>query len=285
MSNISLLTIASGRREQLHHLLRGVAAQTQKPREVVVVLMNEAVPEKLPDPGCELRLYTINSEVDQLPVARARNRAAAEARGEMLAFLDVDCIPHSEYLHELEHAICLTKALVMADVRYLPQAAEQASWTDDSLDRLAQEHPRRPSMPADRSLMDLPYKLFWSLAFGIRKRDFERLGGFDEKYRGYGGEDTDFAFKARAAGVALYGCRARAYHQFHPTYTPPFNHIEDIVENARRFYEKWRIWPMGGWLRQFATQGYIEWGDHTIELLRMPEEETIEAARSANPFA
>lgn len=285
MSNISLLTIASGRREQLHHLLRGVAAQAQKPREVIVVFMNETVPDKLPDPGCEMRLYNINSKVDQLPIAKARNRAAAEARGDTLAFLDVDCIPHSEYLKELEHAVCLTKGLVMADVRYLPQAAEEHIWTDETLDRAAQEHPRRPSMPPDRALIDLPYTMFWSLAFGIRPRDFERLGGFDEKYRGYGGEDTDFAFTARAAGLALYGCRALAYHQFHPTYTPPFNHIEDIVENARRFYEKWRIWPMGGWLRQFATQGYIKWGDDTIELLRMPEKEVIEAARSVNPYA
>ena len=37
------------------------------------------------------------------------------------------------------------------------------------------------------------YRLFWSLSFAVTG-DVVRVGGFDEAYEGYGGEDTDFAF-------------------------------------------------------------------------------------------
>lgn len=285
MSDTSLLTIVRGRRAHLHNLLRGIANQTSKPREVIIVFMNEAVPDELPDPGCELRLDSLRDEQYPLPLAAARNRAAALARGEVLCFLDVDCIPHGRYLEHLTHAVCLTKGLVMGDVRYLPEEATAGNWTDSSLDRLARPHPRRPKLPADHALMTLPYHLFWSLSFGLHASDFARLGGFDEHYRGYGGEDTDFAFTARKLRLPLYGCGARVYHQYHPSYTPPYNHLQDIVVNANRFYEKWQIWPMSGWLKQFEAEGYIDWRDKKLTLLKLPDQSTIAGAISEDPFA
>ena len=136
MSDISLLTIVRGRRRQLDNLLRGVAQQTEQPREVVIVFINEAVPDDLPDPGCPLYLHTLYDERDPLPLVAARNRAAAVAEGETLCFLDVDCIPHRMYLERMKRAVCLTKGLVMGDVRYLPEGAVKEGWTDKSLDRV-----------------------------------------------------------------------------------------------------------------------------------------------------
>lgn len=278
MSDISLLTIVRGRRSHLHNLLKGVREQQCKPREVIVVFMNEAIPDELPDPGCAIFLHRIDSDNNRLPVAAARNRAAAAARGEVLAFLDVDCIPHPDYLQQLEHAVHLTQGLVMGDVRYLPEGAADGNWSYNRLEQLALPHPRRPQLPADKPLITLPYHLFWSLTFGIRATDFARLGGFDQKYDGYGGEDTDFAFMARRVRLPFYGCQARVYHQYHRTFSPPYNHMRDIVINATRFHQKWQMWPMEGWLKQFERDGYIDWQEDEITVLREPDAATIDSA-------
>ncbi|CAH0999153.1 hypothetical protein LEM8419_00450 [Neolewinella maritima] len=284
MSDISLLTLVSGRREHLHNLLKGVRDQVQKPREVVIVCMNEPVPTELPDPGCPMYLHELNDADNALPLAAARNLAAANAQGSVLGFLDVDCIPHPDYIKQLEHAVQLSHGLVMGDVKYLPREATRGNWNYDSLDRLAQAHPRRPAMPKDRTLARLPYHLFWSLSFGLRATDFARLGGFDRQYTGYGGEDTDFAFMARRIRLPFFGCQARVYHQYHASYSPPYNHLTDIVANANRFYTKWQIWPMTGWLKQFEAEGYIRWTATTIEVLREVDPATVAAAKSDSPF-
>ncbi|WP_409241961.1 glycosyltransferase family 2 protein, partial [Caballeronia sp. INML3] len=39
--------------------------------------------------------------------------------------------------------------------------------------------------------------MFWSLNFACHLNTFEQIGGFDDAYTGYGGEDTDFAFRAK----------------------------------------------------------------------------------------
>lgn len=268
----------------MDNLLRGVAQQTEKPREVIIVFMNEAIPDDLPDPGCSLYSHTLYDDKDTLPLVAARNHAAAVAEGEILCFLDVDCIPHRTYLERMKHAVCLTKALVMGDVRYLPEGAVKEGWTDESLDRVAQLHPRRPELPTEQDLMVLPYHLFWSLSFALSATDFARLGGFDRRYRGYGGEDTDLAFMARKVRLPFYGCDARVYHQYHPSYSPPYNHIENLVHNANVFHQKWQIWPMTGWLTAFQREGYIEWNDEEVRILKLPDTAAIESAKSFAPY-
>ena len=43
------------------------------------------------------------------------------------------------------------------------------------------------------------YELLWSLSFALTATAWRRIGGFYDRYRGYGAEDTDFALTARAA--------------------------------------------------------------------------------------
>jgi GT2 family glycosyltransferase len=88
---------------------------------------------------------------------------------------------------------------------------------------------------------------------------WREVGGFDEAFEGYGGEDTDFAFSLRARGIPLVWVGgADAYHQYHETSSPPWQHLDDILRNGALFAEKWGEWPMGGWLAAFAEAGAVE---------------------------
>jgi GT2 family glycosyltransferase len=100
--------------------------------------------------------------------------------------------------------------------------------------------------------------LFWSLSFAITTQDWLTLGGFDEDYEGYGGEDTDFAMRLTAhEGRLLWVGGASCYHQHHEVEDPPLTHLADIVDNSNRFHARWGFFPMEGWLAAFAEKGLI----------------------------
>ena len=88
---------------------------------------------------------------------------------------------------------------------------------------------------------------------------WNRIGGFHPGYEGYGAEDTDLGWTARARSVEMRWIGgADAYHQWHPVSSPPWQHLDDILRNGAAFHERWGEWPMGGWLEAFAAAGAIE---------------------------
>ena len=81
------------------------------------------------------------------------------------------------------------------------------------------QHGRRP--PTATSSASADYELLWSLSFTLTAAAWRRIGGFYDRFRGYGAEDTDFALTARAAGVPMrWVGGAHAFHQFHPVSIP-----------------------------------------------------------------
>ena len=74
-------------------------------------------------------------------------------------------------------------------------------------------------------------------------------------------EDTDFGQRlARSGGQLLFVGGAGAVHQYHPSPSPPVQHVADIVANANVFADKWGWWPMQTWLEQFRDRGLARRG-------------------------
>jgi GT2 family glycosyltransferase len=196
----------------------------------------------------------------RLPLARARNAGAEQAiesGADLLVFLDVDCIPAPGMLQR--YVECAREdgdpRLLCGPVAYLPPPPPDG-YDLDRLGELADPHPARPRPAGNQVLRDGDPRLFWSLSFAVRPADWRGIGGFCEQYRGYGGEDTDFGQLAAAAGVRLdWIGGADAYHQFHPTGDPPVEHVDDVLTNARVFFQRWGWWPMAGWLTEFQRLG------------------------------
>jgi hypothetical protein len=129
-------------------------------------------------------------------------------------------------------------ALLCGPVTYLPPPSPGGYPV--VLDALIDPHPERPSPPDQQIVDSTDYELFWSLSFALSAATWRRIGGFCDQYRGYGGEDTDFAQTASAAGVPMrWVGGAHAFHQFHPVSDPPVEHLEDIVRNAEIFHRRW----------------------------------------------
>ena len=243
------------REANLEHTLRGIASQSRKPYEVVVVEMGGGLNFKLHCPF-DVNIVTTEQGWKYLPIAKARNVGVLHSRSEILVFLDVDCIPAPDFCEKIVAQVIETDGLVMGSPKYLCFRKDR-NRALKSLPELSIFHPLRPLVQGFR--LEKDHNIFWSLCFGISRRSFEEVGGFDETYSGYAVEDTDFGQKLKQAGVPFYLSDAEVYHQQHPIYSPPLNHLDSIVRNANHFMYKWGYWPMADSLYEFREMGLIDW--------------------------
>ncbi len=179
----------------------------------------------------------------------------AEAGGDGIVFLDVDCIPAPDLVADYARGLAELDGLLMGEVLHLPEHATAGDWTIEV--RAGRREALRPARPPPAGIeICQDYRCFWSLNFAIRRDTFLRTGGFDERYTGYGGEDTDFGKLLDRQGVPIAWMKGGlAYHQYHPHHMPPVHHLDSVVRNAELFEAKWGYRTMGHWLYAFKVNG------------------------------
>lgn len=277
-SRASVLTLVRGRDKQLRNLMHGLARQTRPPTELVIAWMQPDAALDLPDPGCPVRHVYVPGE--PMPLAAARNSAADAAQGNRLIFLDVDCIPGPGLVAAYESAG--SDDLLLGEVLYLPEGAIEQDLDFARLDQLGEVHPAKPPVPETGLRLEPEAKELWGLSFALPAAAYRGIGGMDEGFSGYGGEETDFAVRLAASGVPTqWVAGARAYHQHHAVHVPPLQHFDDILRNAARFHARHGHWCMEYWLGQFRDAGLIAWeaDASAIRRLRAPTPTEIATAR------
>lgn len=283
--SLSVCTLAHGRADHLTNLVHGLNAQTVRPRELVISVMQS---ERYDLPATEFPVRQILLGGDGIPLAAARNIAARAAVSDRLAFLDVDCIPDPGLVADYDRLLGMTNAVLMGEVLYLPKGATENGIDFAQFFAAGVKHSDRAGPPDADLGSCTDYRCFWSLNFAMHKTDFLEIGGFDERYVGYGGEDTDFGRMVAAAGGAFNWCRgARAYHQYHPHHMPPVHHIDSVIANAARFRDKWGHFTMEHWLRAFTLMGLIALKDGEHVRQRDVTEADLELTRQQahQPYA
>lgn len=284
MTTLSALTLVRNRQAHLDRLVEGLKLSASPPDELIVVDMSDA-PVRLPPLGFPVRVERLAG--DALPLAAARNLAAALASGDILLFLDVDCIVSSAVCDRMQAVLAEHDAVICPEVLYLPAGAVRPGpLSEVDLSAAGRPHPVRP-FPREGESPEGNPGLFWSLAFALRRSTFHWLGGFDETYVGYGAEDTDLGFRIAREGLPLlFAGGVPVFHQHHDGYDPPLQHFRALIANAKRFHAAWSIWPMDGWLRAMADLGLVDWSSDELTICRDPTPAEIAAAKKdpANPF-
>lgn len=275
---VSVVTLARGRPAHLRNLVTGLTRQTRSPAELVVAVMQEQAYD-LPEAAFPIRQILVPGA--ELPLAAARNRAVETASGDDVVFLDVDCIPGPSLVADYARALAQLDGLLMGEVLHLPESATAGGWTCEGFEGIAERHSDRRGPPAQGIELCNDYRCFWSLNFGLRRSTFLKVGGFDERYRGYGGEDTDFGKVLDRQGVPIAWMKgALAFHQYHPHHMPPIHHLDSVVRNAELFEAKWGYRTMGHWLHAFRVMGLIDdTPDRPIRILRRPDADDLALTR------
>lgn len=278
MTRTALITIAHGRHGHWQTQRAALARSHERPTEHVLVVMDDPTLADLPTEGEHPpHVIHVPTTARGLPLARARNIGAASAlsrNADVLVFLDVDCLPDPDLISAYRAAATAqdtTARLISGPVTYL-EPLVHGTYDLDSISELDDPHPARPAPGRGEIQLGGSHDLFWSLSFAVHANTWHRIGGFNEEYVGYGGEDTDFAWTARDRGVDLAWIGdARAYHQHHEVEDPPVRHLDDILRNAALFRKRWGVWPMNGWLQAFLDLGLIEHTEDTKSYRRREE--------------
>lgn len=201
---------------QLGHTLaclRAIAAHPPGTAVEIIVVDDasaDATPDVLPRIG-GLRVHTMPGNAGFIG---ACNAGAAQARGAYLLFLNNDTIPQPGWLDAL-HATFGQQpraGIVGAQLLY-PDGRLQESGTMLRRDGRGESRGRfaDPDHPRLRWCADVDYVS--GAALMLPRPLFDRLGGFDPHYAPAYYEDTDLAFKVRAAGLrVLVQPAARVVH-------------------------------------------------------------------------
>lgn len=271
MTTVSALTISAGRERHLRNVILGFEAQHHRPDELIVGVMQEAPYEDLPATSFPIRQLLVPG--DELPLAAARNAVAAAATGDVLVFVDVDCIPHPELVADYTAACESRSGLMMGEVGYLPGGATDGGIDFQRFETVAVRHSDRQGPPPSGISPCEDYRCFWSLNFALDLQTWEASGGFDERFVGYGGEDTDFGRTLSERGIPLWWLKgARVFHQYHPHCMPPIHQIASVIRNAELFASKWGHRTMEHWLYAFRMMGLIEPARNGLRIVREPDE-------------
>jgi len=121
--------------------------------------------------------------------AKARNRGARETQTDIIFFTDSDCVAHYDWIEKAVRHFSDENVAVVAGSYGIanPQSCLARCIHKEIIFRHTHLMGRYP-------------KSFGSYNFGIRKKVFEQVGGFDEHYRHASGEDNDLSYKVINSG-------------------------------------------------------------------------------------
>lgn len=139
----------------------------------------------------------------------SRNVGAASAKGNFLLFLDDDIIVDSNYVNGHLSVLVTEKGVAsVGSLRFPPELTRR-----NNLMRYLSSRELRQRDLDESILSDLSAQYFGGGICGICKDDFRKLGGFNEMFRFYGGEDVQMGSALKKLGVRLvFASRAKADH-------------------------------------------------------------------------
>ncbi len=205
--SVSVIVVHYRQQPQLTRTLAALARQSHPADRLEVIVVDDGSPElpEVPDGVTLLRQEDLGFRA-----AAARNLGARRARGDVLCFLDADTTPEPEYVQRLTRMPAIAPEAVTVARR--AHADLSRARVTDPIEAVAptvelqapvwlQDGYRRSGnlLAAD----DRSYRYVISAVMACSRWFYDRVGGFDERFGEYGGEDWEWAYRAWLAGAVL----------------------------------------------------------------------------------
>ncbi len=285
-SPVSAVTIVKSRTEKLCNLISQLEQCSPTPDELVIVWM--APPSDLSLIQSEkfdiVHKFTTQEE---LPIAKARNKGMLAAKHENLVYLNVDAVISPTLCKDgllalKDNTVVFTSVVFLPNERCnkpystISKNEQQIGYLASNDETLPKEDNNEiPSRDQGNNHGKFSDDSICSTVFFIRKTDFQKAGGFDEGYAGFGLNDEDFFTNCRALGYSLEQLPTRTFAPQRPNYQCPVNHLLDFVHNAQRFHDKWGFYPCTEVLTAYAEKGFIDsnYEVNGLKIIQLPEHE------------
>ena len=199
---VSILICSRNRREDLKELVRSLQdMNTLYTFEIVVV-------EETDNPMSMQGIRYVAHSVKNLGIPYARNLALRHARGEIVVFLDDDCVISDGLLDRLIEPLKDDSVVGVQGGVTVPEGTNAIGWAESIIGfpgggiRRIQETRGKNQETQEISTLNCAY----------RKSDIDRVGGFDERLV-LGGEDYVMAKQVCNYGRCLFVPRALVRHK------------------------------------------------------------------------
>lgn len=205
-----LVSVVVAHFEQQRQLDRTIHALTRQTHpagllEVIVVDDGSRTPPVVPDGVVLLRQEDLGFRL-----AAARNLGAAHATGSILCFLDADTSPEPGYIAELVRLPAIDPGAVTVGLRRHADLESVALSDPIELAGPAHELPAPAWLASayerSRDLLDSDHRSYRYLIGAVlacSRSFFDEVGGFDEAFSDYGGEDWEWGYRAWLAGATF----------------------------------------------------------------------------------
>ena len=182
-------------------LIDSLKRQSRAPLEIIVI--DDHSRDETADLAQSLSVKVLRNSRNIGP-AFCRNRGIQESKGEILAFVDSDCICELDWVQQIEHLFENDqKDVVMGKVCFYPQTNFSRAVCD-------------LGWPAGGTV---GFEKVWKIGadsrtdhisscnFAVRRRVIEKYGAFDERFPLFG-EDVELSERWVASQVRIYYCPA-----------------------------------------------------------------------------
>jgi glycosyltransferase involved in cell wall biosynthesis len=178
-------------------------------------------------------------------VARARNLALRAVEGDIVQLLDADMLLPRGYLRRLVQRFTTRAQVVVGQMLNYDEGVDVGGYSDHDFDFYRQSflmREDRPALPTDiRWTIErpLPWALCWTASIALSRHDLEQSNlFFDTRFKGWGVEDTEWAFRLAQANLPIvFADDLWAIHLPHPRNVASNHH--DEAANFDRFLRKW----------------------------------------------
>ncbi|MCY1143719.1 glycosyltransferase family 2 protein [Actinoplanes sp. Pm04-4] len=204
---VSVVVVHYQQQSELDRTLTALRRQTHPANRTEIIVVDDGSPEppRVPD-GVRL----LRQADEGFRAAAARNLGASHATGEVICFLDADTTPEPDYLTRMSRLPALAPEAVVAGRR------KHARFGGTPPDAPVEQAGPAAELPepqwlldayrSSRNLLDADdrsYRYVIGAAMACSRWFFERVGGFDEQFRVYGGEDWEWVYRAWLSGAVL----------------------------------------------------------------------------------
>ncbi len=277
MTRCSVIVPTYNRAALLRRTLDSLAAQDLPRSDFEVLVVDDGSTDETAEVAAgyadRLALRYLFQPDEGWRVAQARNLGIAAATGEVCVFIDSGVLLHSGCLraHLRSHQAAGGPVAVCGYVYgYGAAGAEELAgsldrtdpdavidllrgsgrWPDIRESLYARQADRLDGLPA-------PWILFWTCNVSVPTGQLRALGGFDEHFRSWGGEDIDLGYRLHLAGVRILLDRSASSIHY-PHGSTPADHIGQARDNHRYMVGKFgtpvaALLPMLGGVLNYHT--------------------------------
>lgn len=201
---VSVVVPAYNAQPTIRHTIQSLVSQTY-PGEYEIIVVDDGSTDRTSEIVRSFSEVKYIRQPNAGPAA-ARNRGAADSKGEVILFTDSDCAAHKDWIERIVGGFSSDEIAAVCGSYGIanPENILAGCIHDEIIFR-------------HRRIMSCYPQAFGSYNVGIRRSVFWRVGGFDESYRRASGEDNDLSYKILKTGGRIFFAKNALVDHYHTT--------------------------------------------------------------------